>query len=485
MTTKTTRSATRKMTRNRMILTVGTVAVLGGAALWVYFETRGSSRDSASSASANSASGASDMSGMNGTRGAERTEGAKGTHDTQGAGGMGGMDMSSAGNSDVMLSANQIREFGITFGTVEMRTLDSRLRTVGNVTFDETRMEQVAPRFSGFVEKLYVETTGQPVRRGQALMDVYSPELLAAQEELLIAGRLDRTLDASSVPGVVTGSSDLVAAAKRRLGLLAVSDAQIAQVLRTGRALRTITIYAPTSGIVVAKQVVQGQAFQAGQTLYTLADLSAVWVDVDLRESDIASVREGTSAVLEFASFPGQTFRGRVAYVYPTLEEASRTVRARVVVANGSGLLKPGMYATVLLSTPGRTVLSVPASAIVRTGRRSMVFVDLGAGERGLRLAPQEVETGTWSDTAVEVLSGLEPGQRVVTSAQFLLESESNLGEVMKAMMMQMGSGDMGKMPGMDGMDMKGNDMKGMPGMTPSSPAPPKPAPPMQTGKQR
>ena len=459
------------MTRNRLILTVGTIVVLGGGAAWGYLATRGSSATLSGAASAD------DMAGMNGTPGGSGK---------QGADGMEGMDMSGAGNGDVMLSASQIRQFGITFGTVEMRRLDSQLRTVGNVTFDETRMEQVAPRFSGFVEKLYVETTGQPVRRGQALMEVYSPELLAAQEELLIAGRLDRTLDASAIPGVAAGSSDLVAAAKRRLGLLAVSDAQIAEVLRTGRTVRTITIYAPTSGIVVDKRVTQGQAFQAGQTLYTLADLSAVWVDVDLREADIATVREGTSAVLEFASFPGQTFRGRVAYVYPTLEEASRTVRARVVVANGSGLLKPGMYATVLLSTPGRTVLSVPASAVVRTGSRSMVFVDLGTGGQGLRLAPQEVETGTWSDTAVEVLSGLEPGQRVVTSAQFLLESESNLGEVMKAMMMQMGSGDMGKMPGMDGMDMKGNDMKGndmkgndmkgMPGMTPPSPAPQAPA---------
>ncbi len=448
------------MTRNRMFLTVCAFVALGGGALWVYLATREPSSPPTSSATANAMSG---MEGMDGMQGADGIQS------------MDGMDMSGAGNGDVLLSASQIRQFGITFGTVEMRTLDSKVRTVGNVTFDETRMEQVAPRFSGYVEKLYVETTGQPVRRGQALMDVYSPELLAAQEELLIAGRLDRTLDASTVPGVVSGSSDLVAAAKRRLELLDVSDAQIAQVLRTGRALRTLTITAPSSGVVVDKKVVQGQAFQAGQTLYTLADLSAVWVDVDLRETDISGVREGTGAVLEFASFPGQTFRGRVAYIYPTLEEASRTVRARVVVANGSGLLKPGMYATVLLSTPTRTVLSVPASAVVQTGSRSMVFVDMGANGQGLRLVPQEVETGTWSDSAVEVLSGLEPGQRVVTSAQFLLESESNLGEVLKAMMMQMGSGDMGNMPGMGEMDMKGNDMKGMPGMTTASPAPPTP----------
>jgi Cu(I)/Ag(I) efflux system membrane fusion protein len=373
--------------------------------------------------------------------------------------GMAGMSVSSDGN--VTVTADQIRQFGITFGTAEVRPLVAETRTTGVVTFDETHVTQVAPKIGGFVERLFVNATGQRVSRGQPLLEIYSPELVSAQQELLVAGQLQRDIGRSSVPGVPGSTTDLVAAARRRLQLWDISENQVDEVLRTGRVRRTLTLYAPASGVVVQKNVLQGQAISPGEALYTLANLSDVWVEVQLRASDAAAVRAGSGADIEVTGLPGHAFKGRVAYVYPTLDSTSRAIRARVEVSNSEGLLKPGMYATVRLSTPSRSALTVPSSAVLRTGERNVVFMDMGKGE----LMPMDVELGRTAGEYTEVLAGLEPGQRVVTSAQFLLDSESNLGEVMKAMIGQMGAGDKANV----------SDMKDMPGMTmPAAATPPK-----------
>jgi Cu(I)/Ag(I) efflux system membrane fusion protein len=390
---------------------------------------------------------------------------------------MPGMGMTEGGS--VRLTSAQIHQFGITFGTVELRPLTTEVRTTGVVTFNETRTAQVAPKFGGFVERLYVNFTGQPVRRGQPLMEVYSPDLVAAQQELLLAGQLQRDIGRSAVPGVPANTTNLVEAARRRLRLWDVSEGQIDEILRTGRVSRTLTLYAPASGVVAEKRAVQGQSFMPGEHLYTIVDLSDVWVDVQIREMDAAAVRVGSGADVEFAGLPARTFKGFVTYVYPTLDTAARAVRARVSVTNTDNVLKPGMYATVRLYTPKRTALTVPSSAVLRTGERNVVFVDMGGGE----LMPHDVQLGRTAGEYTEVLSGVEPGQRVVTSAQFLLDSESNLAEVMRSMMGQMGPGGtksmegMRDMPGMDmpGMEIKGKgaDMKNMPGMAPRPPAAP------------
>jgi multidrug efflux pump subunit AcrA (membrane-fusion protein) len=397
--------------------------------------------------------------------------------------GMAGMSVSS--NGSVTLTAGQIRQFGITFGTVEVRPLTAETRTNGVVALDETRVAQVAPKIGGFVERLYVNATGQPVRRGQPLLEIYSPDLVAAQQELLLAGQLQRDIGRSAVPGVPGNTTDLVAASKRRLQLWDISEGQIDEILRTRKVRRTLTLFAPVSGVVIEKKVLPGQSIMAGEQLYTIADLSGVWVDVQLRETDAASVRTGTGADIELAGLPGRPLKGTVTYVYPTLDSVSRSVRARVVVANSGSLLKPGMYATVRLSTPSRSALTVPSSALLRTGERNVVFMDMGNGV----LMPMDVEVGRTAGDYTEILAGLEPGQRVVTSAQFLLDSESNLGEVMKSMIGQMGSGDVGNMKDMPGMTMpgpasgtggmndKGADVRGMqnmPGMKTPSPAAPK-----------
>lgn len=372
--------------------------------------------------------------------------------------GMSGMSMSSDGS--VQLTAKQIREFGVAFDTAKVRPLTAETRATGFVTFDETRLAQVTPKFGGYVERLYVETTGQPVRRGQPLAAIYSPELVAAQQDLLVARGLDRTIGQSAVPGVPASSTNLLAAAKRRLQLWDISGAQIQHVLSTGQVQRTLTLYSPASGVVTTKNVVQGQAIQPGQELYEIADLSTVWVDVQLREVDAAAVRTGSAADIMVDGLPGRTLRGRVAYVYPTLDSAARAIRARVVVPNPTGVLKPGMYATIRLSTPTRSALTVPSSAVLRTGERNIVFVETGGG----KLMPRDVETGRTAGDYTEIVSGIEPGQRVVTSAQFLLDSESNLGEVMRSMA-GMSSG--GASAGQGTQNMPGMQMPATPATTP------------------
>ena len=371
---------------------------------------------------------------------------------------MAGMDMSSGGS--VKLTADQLRQFGVTFGTAEVRALTSETRATGVVTLDETKLAEVAPKIGGFVERLYVDATGQAVRRGQPLLDLYSPDLVAAEQDLLVASKLQHDAGTSGVPGVPGSATDLVEAAKRRLRLWDVSETQIDDVLRTGQVRRDLTFFAPASGVVIDKKVVQGQSIVAGEQLYTIADLSDVWIDVQLREADAPSVKIGSGADVDVTGLTGHEIKGRVTYIYPTLDSAARSIRARVVVANTQNLLKPGMYAIVRLRTPARSALTVPNAAVLRTGDRNVVFVDMGNGE----LMPHDVELGRVAGDNTEILAGLEPGQRVVTSAQFLLDSESNLAEVMKAMMSQMSSGDMSKVkPSPAARDAK--DMKDMPGM--------------------
>jgi Cu(I)/Ag(I) efflux system membrane fusion protein len=362
--------------------------------------------------------------------------------------GMPGMDMSGmdgAPSGGLRLTADQIRTFGVTFGEVRVRPLVAEVRTVGTVTVDETTLAMVTPKFGGFVERLYVNATGQVVTRGQPLMDVYSPALVAAEQELLVAGGLERTIGQAVVPGVRGDAPAFVADARRRLELWDISDAQIDAVLRSGVAQHTLTLYAPVSGIVLRKEVVQGQAFQPGQSLYTIANLADVWVDAALREQDAADVRVGSRATVALTAFPGQPITGHVAYVYPILDSAARAVRARIELPNAAGRLKLGMYGDVTISTRGRSALTVPTSAVMATGDSTVVFMDMGGGA----LMPHTVVLGVSAGAYTEVLSGLASGDRVVTSAQYLLDAEANLGDVMRSMIGMQGSG-----AGMSGMKM-------------------------------
>ena len=374
-----------------------------------------------------------------------------GTNDMAGTSGM-------STDGAVHLTPAQVTTFGVTFSLAERRALSTEIRTAGVVVMDESRMSAITPKINGFVERLYLNTTGQSVRRGEPVAELYSPDLIAAEEELLLARRLDRTVGQSAVPGVPSSSGELLAAARRRLRLWDVSDAQIEDVLRTGRSRRTVTLYSAATGVVTEKKVTVGQAVQAGTEMFVVADLAGVWVDALVRESDAAELRVGSGADLEFATYPGRTYQGRVSFLYPTVAEQTRSLRARVTVANADGRLKPGMYATVHLFSPARSALAVLRSAVLQTGERAVVFVDQGKGA----LRPVDVVTGRAAGEYVEILSGLESGQRVVTSAQFLLDSESNLAEVMKSMIGMSGGGSTVAAPGMQGMDKRGGDAKGL-----------------------
>jgi multidrug efflux pump subunit AcrA (membrane-fusion protein) len=382
------------------------------------------------------------MSGMEGTPGMEGMEGMEG---------MAGM----GGSGALRLSATDIGTFGITFGTAERRRLLRRIRTVGSVEFDETRMAYVAPKFGGWVERLHVDFTGARVQAGAPLLDVYSPELVSAQEELLLAARMADSMEGSPVEGAPAGAEELLASARRRIEYWDISEEQIDELLATGEVKKTLTLRAPVSGIVMQKDVFEGQAFDAGTNLYMIADLAEVWVNAEVFEADAALAHEGMPVELTVAALPGRTFRGRIEYVYPTFAERTRSMRARIAVPNPRIELKPGMYATVKLEADLGEALSVPTSAVLHSGERAVAFVDMGGG----RLLPHELTLGTSGEEGVQVLDGLEPGQRVVTSAQFLLDSESNLAEVMRAMMAQMNQSDMGAME----MDMEGMDMGGTP----------------------
>ncbi|HSU92901.1 MAG TPA: efflux RND transporter periplasmic adaptor subunit, partial [Gemmatimonadaceae bacterium] len=304
--------------------------------------------------------------------------------DMPGMSGMPGMSNDAREDSGkaaaVELSPTAQREFGITFGTVERRRLTDELRTIGTVTIDERRVAQLAPKFSGFAERLYVDAAGAPVRRGQPMIEIYSPDVFAAEQELLSTSILGRTLDVPSVPGVPVGSSDLLGAARQRLRFWDVPESEVDEVMRTGNARRTVTLVAPISGVVTEKNVVSGQSVAMGQPLYTISDLSDVWVIVEVREADAARLHAGSGAQVRLESMPGRRWMGRVAYVYPTLDAQNRAVRARIVIANRDGALKPGMFTTVRISSPMRDALTVPASSVVRTGQRALVFVDQGTG---------------------------------------------------------------------------------------------------------
>jgi membrane fusion protein, copper/silver efflux system len=320
----------------------------------------------------------------------------------------------------VIVDAARRQSIGVKTAAVVRRPLSGTLSAVGRVTFDETRLTDVTTKVGGFIEELYVDETGQPVRRGQPLFTLYSPDLYAAQQELLTALASQRAADGTSAPD---RADYLVRAARERLRLWDLSAAQIDRLAETGQAVERLPILSPASGHVVEKNVVAGSAVQPGMKLYRIAGLDRVWVEAEVYESELAAVAVGQTAAVTLPYLPGKSFHGRVAFVYPYLDGEARTGRVRIELANPDGALKPDMYANVELATRAGDRLAVPESAILHTGRRSFVFVDLGEG----RLKPQRVETGVEQGEWVEILSGVEEGDTIVTSGNFLVAAESRL----------------------------------------------------------
>jgi len=323
----------------------------------------------------------------------------------------------------VTLDTRRQQLIGVRTVEASRGTVSQTIRATGMVRADETRQVDVNIKVPGWIERLYVDYTGHAVREGEPLFDLYSPELLAAQQEYLLALNSRRAIAGSSLEDALRLADDVVRAARERLRLWDLSDAQIDAVASSGQSTRTITFRAPVSGRVLDKTAMLGMRVMPGQSLFRIVDLSRVWVEADVYEAELGVLAAGTRADVHINAFPAETFTGRLTFVSPTLDEATRTVRARFELANPGGRLRPGMYAVVDVFAPPRDALTIPTDALLDTGRRQIVFVSEGEGY----FRPQDVRVGRRLDSHVEILSGLEAGARVAAAALFFLDSESQL----------------------------------------------------------
>ena len=331
----------------------------------------------------------------------------------------------------VRLDEEAARRVGVTYATATVKPIARAVSTVGNVTWDETRLTNVSPKIEGWVERLYVDFTGAPVRRGQPLLAVYSPMLVAAQEELILALRLAEEATSGGGERATANANDLLESARRRLRYWDVPEEEIERIEQTRAPRKSIVLNAPASGIVVEKRVVEGARIMPGMDLYRIADLSRVWVEGEVFEKDLSLVRLGQAAAVTFEAYPGEVFSGAVSYVHPTVSVEARTGRIRVELANPDLRLKPGMYARLeLAADESRSALTIPRSAVHFTGERALVFVRGGDGV----LEHRQVTTGLVAGSDIEVLAGLAEGEVVVSSANFLIDAEANMGSSMDAM---------------------------------------------------
>jgi Cu(I)/Ag(I) efflux system membrane fusion protein len=333
------------------------------------------------------------------------------------------------GRAGVTLSAERRQVLGVRSQEIHHDRLERAIRTVGRIAVDERRLHHVHTKFEGYVERLYVDFTGAFVQEGDHLLAIYSPELLATQQEYLLAFRARQRLGGSPVPAAARGSADLLEAARQRLLLWDIRAEDIAELERTGRVNRTLDLHADISGYVVQKNVVHGMRVMPQDTLFDIADLSRLWVLADVYESDLPAVHVGMAGEVTVPYLPGRAWRGAVTYVAPTVEPATRTVKVRLEIDNSARDLKPEMYADVVLRPSLGSGLTVPESAIIDTGDRRIVFVDRGEG----RFEPREIQVGPKVDGGVHVLGGLDDGERVVISANFLIDSESSLRAALSA----------------------------------------------------
>ncbi|MEQ6342211.1 MAG: efflux RND transporter periplasmic adaptor subunit [Gammaproteobacteria bacterium] len=325
----------------------------------------------------------------------------------------------------VEIDPRVVQNLGVRIGTVERKPFATSIDTVGTVAFDERGVSFFNPKISGWVERLSVKAVGDPVQRGQLLAEIYAPELVGAQEEFRVAlNGAKRFTDAS----LVKDSEALLETARARLRLLDVSNAEIQGLEQGGPARRTIKLYAPHSGVVTELNVREGGYVTPDTRLYNLADLSRIWVNVEVYASQLPFVKQGDAVTLRLAYMPGREWHGRIDYLYPTLNTQSRTVQARLVFDNPGNVLRPGMYVNASIqSSPKEKALAVPREALLRTGTQDVVIVALGEG----RFKPVAVRVGAENEAFAEILEGLEEGQQVVLSGQFLLDAEASFKNAM------------------------------------------------------
>ena len=331
-----------------------------------------------------------------------------------------------SGANQIQISTEKVQRLGVRTEPAAMRLLGKTVRAAGKVEPDERRIYAISPKFEGYVERLHVNVTGQPVAKGQPLFEAYSPELLSAQREYGIAVQgMQAMKDAGAE--AQAGMNQLAESSLARLRNWGLSAEQVTALMRTGQSHRTISYPSPVSGVVTEKKALQGMRFMPGDMLYQVTDLSSVWVIADVFEQDIGSIRLGAKAAVTTTAYPNKVFDGRVTYIYPTLKTETRTAAVRVELANPGLLLKPAMFAQVEFAMDAKVpVLTVPDSAVIDSGTRRIVLVQLAQG----RFEPREVEVGGRGLNFVEVTKGVLEGEQVVVAANFLIDAESNLKAV-------------------------------------------------------
>jgi len=334
----------------------------------------------------------------------------------------------------IKVSGATLQSMGVRTAKVEVRPLSRLTLAVGLVNFNERNLSTITTKVNGWVERLYVNATGDPVRKGQTLLSIYSPELVSSQEEYLLALRNLQAMKNSPVKEMADGAKRLAEASRRRLEYFDIGPAQINALERTGQVKKHLTLASPANGIVTKRLVTQGMYVQAGMPLLEVADLSTIWVDADIYQYELPWIKVGQPVTMSLDYLPGETFQGKIDYIYPYLKEATRTAKVRLRFPNPGLKLKPEMFAQVKIESPvSHQAVVVPSEAVLDTGLKQHVFIALGQG----RFEPREVKLGVHGDgnNVREVLSGLTGGEEVVTSAQFLLDSESRFREAIQLMM--------------------------------------------------
>ncbi len=323
----------------------------------------------------------------------------------------------------VQISAQRLQSIGVKIGKVERKLVEDEIRTTGTVAIDETKLAYVQVRYSGYIEKVFVDATYQYIRKGQPLFTIYSPDLVATEREYLVAKQNQQRVAQSAVPGVASSAASLLDATNERLKQWGVPQQEIARLESTGQVQQELEFDSPVSGYITERNALPSVAVQPDMRLFTVADLSSVWVQAQVFQNDLGRIKVGDPATLTVSTYPGRTFGGRVDFIYPQLDTDTRTAKVRVVFSNSDFQLKPGMFVNVALKVPMGRQLVIPASGVLQSGTRQIAFVERSDGY----LDPREVELGPHVGDDFIVLKGLKADERIVTSANFLIDSESQL----------------------------------------------------------
>ncbi|HEY4579683.1 MAG TPA: efflux RND transporter periplasmic adaptor subunit, partial [Candidatus Acidoferrales bacterium] len=330
----------------------------------------------------------------------------------------------------VRISARKLQLIGVQYGEVRAESVVKTVRTVGRLSYDETKIARIHPKIEGWIEQVYVDFTGKLVEKGQPLLSLYSPELVSTQQEFLIAKKAKDYLAHSSIPGIPSNGVSLYEASRERLRLWDITDEQIKELEERGTPTKTLSLYSPIRGFVLSRAAFEKQRVTPETELYAIADLSTIWVLADVYEYELALIRLGQRATMTLAYFSGRTFRGTVTYIYPQLDPATRTLKVRLEFPNPRFELKLDMFANVELQIDYGRQLAVPEEAVLDSGSEQIVFV----AHEGGYFEPRQVELGAKVDNRIVVLRGLTAGERIVTSGNFLIDSESRLKSAMGAM---------------------------------------------------